>query len=221
MDAVISRMIAEFQNLEPDVTVQQSYGNLPEMQAALAADQLDLAVVPMGLVEAATGFVFTEILPGRNIVACRLAHPLLRKPQLQVSDLLDYPWVAPLPGSPLLSDLQMIRMTIGMSDVVVRYAGGSLMSVVNYLSETNALAVLPHSVVFALRREARITVLPLDIPQPARSLGLLRRALPETPQAVLRFAAHVTGGFDAMRALIKRHESAIVRRTPVAAGTRT
>lgn len=210
MDAMISRMIAEFQNLEPDVSVEQSYGNLPEMQAALAGDQVDLGIVPMGLVDVAPGFSFTEILPGRNIVACRPAHPLLRKGRLQTSDLLDYPWVAPLPGSPLLSDLHTILLTIGMSKVNIRYAGGSLMSVINYMAETNALAVLPHSVVFAQRRENRVTVLPLDIPQPNRSLGILRRTGVEPPQAVTRFAAFVTAAFDDLRHLIKRHENAVV-----------
>jgi DNA-binding transcriptional LysR family regulator len=210
MDAMISRMIADFQNLEPDVSVQQSYGNLPELSAALEGDQIDLGIVPMGLLDAAPGFEFTEILPGRNIVACRIGHPLLRKRPLQTSDLTDYPWVAPLPGSPLLSDLHAILMTIGMSELNIRYSGGSLMSVSNYMAETNALAVLPHSVVFAQRKENRITVLPLQIPQPNRSLGILRRSHGTRTPAVDRFAAHVIAAFQDLRHLIKRHEAAVV-----------
>jgi DNA-binding transcriptional LysR family regulator len=210
MDAMIARMIADFQNIEPDVSIQQSYGNLPELSAALEGDQIDLGIVPMGLLDAAPGFAFTEILPGRNIVACRTAHPLLRKRRLQTSDLTDFPWVAPLPGSPLMSDLQMILMSIGMSELNIRYAGGSLLSVVNYMAETNALAVLPFSVVFALRKETRITVLPLDIPQPNRSLGILRRVTQTRPPAADRFAAHVVSAFDELKHLIKRHENAVV-----------
>lgn len=210
IDAFISRMIAEFQNQEPEVSVQQSYGNLPEMQAALESDQIDLAIVPMALVEAPRGFEFIEILAARNIVACRPAHPLMRKRRLQVSDLAEYPWVAPLPGSPLLADLHAILLTIGMSDLNIRYAGGSLMSVFNYLSETNGLAVLPHSVVFAQRAENRVTVLPFDIPQPARSLGILRRINAACPIAADRFAQHVAAGFEDLRHLIKRHENAVV-----------
>lgn len=68
----------------------------------------------------------------------------------------------------------MILLSIGMSDLNIRYSGGSLMSVINYLAETNALAVLPHSVVFAQHKENRVTVLPLDVPQTNRSLGILR-----------------------------------------------
>ncbi len=210
MDAMISRMVADFQNLEPDVTVQQSYGNLSDLSAALENDLIDLAIVPMGLLDAAPGYEFIEILAGRNIVSCRAGHPLLRKRRLQISDLAEFPWVAPLPGSPLMSDLHSILLTIGMSEINIRYSGGSLMSVINYMAETNALAVLPFSVVFAQRRENRITVLPLDIPQPNRSLGILRRVKPTRPQAADRFAAHVVGAFDELKHLIKRHENAVV-----------
>lgn len=210
MDAMISRMVADFQNHQTDVAVQQSYGHLTELTVALSSDQIDLAIVPMGTLEVISGFEFTEILQGRNVVACRPAHPLLRKPRLLPSDLTDYPWVAPLPGSPLLADLHMILLSIGMSDLNIRYSGGSLMSVINYLAETNALAVLPHSVVFAQRKENRVTVLPLDIPQTSRSLGILRMIGKPHSVAVDRFSAYISAAFDDLKDLIKRHENAIV-----------
>ncbi len=210
MDAMISRMIGEFQNQEPEVTIQQSYMNLPEIAAALQANQIDLGIVPIGELDLGPGFVFTEILPGRNIVACRPGHPLMRKRPLEAQDLTRYPWVAPLPGSPLMSDLQMILMSIGMSDLNIRYSGGSLMSVVNVLAETEALAVLPFSVVFALRHESRISVLPYDIPQPNRSLGILRMNATLRAPAVERFAGHIMSAFDDLRHVIKRHERAVV-----------
>lgn len=210
MDAMISRMVAEFQNVEPDVTVQQSYGNLPDLSAALENDLIDLAIVPMGPLEAGPEFEFTEILPGRNIVACRPGHPLLRKRRLQISDLVEFPWVAPLPGSPLMSDLHSILLANGMSEISIRYSGGSLMSVINYMSETNALAVLPFSVVFAQRKENRVTVLPLDIPQPNRSLGILRGTGPNRSQAADRMASFVCTAFEDLKHLIKRHENAVV-----------
>ena len=210
MDAMISRMVAEFQNLEPDVMVQQSYGNLPDLSSALENDLIDLAIVPMGALDAAPGFEFTQILPGRNIVSCRSGHPLLRKRRLQISDLSDYPWVAPLPGSPLMSDLHSILLANGMSEINIRYSGGSLMSVINYMAETTALAVLPFSVVFAQRKENRITVLPLDIPQPNRSLGILRRSTSNGPQAADRLANYVCKAFEDLKHLIKRHENAVV-----------
>ncbi|MFN3671514.1 MAG: LysR family transcriptional regulator [Bosea sp. (in: a-proteobacteria)] len=210
MDAMISRMIGEFQNLEPDIAIQQSYMNLPEMVAALEGQQLDLGIVPIGVMDLGPAFSFTEILPARNVVVCRPNHPLLRKRGLRADELAGFPWVAPLPGSPLMSDLQMILMTVGMSDLTIRYSGGSLMSVINYLAETDALTVLPFSVVFAQRRENRVTVLPYEIPQPARSLGILRRTAALHAPATERFAGFISAAFDELRLVIKRHENALI-----------
>jgi DNA-binding transcriptional LysR family regulator len=210
MDAFISRMIGEFQQIEPDIRVDQSYGNVPELQALIRTNQIDLAICPLGVVDAGSGVDFTEILPGRNIVACRAAHPLLKKRRISSQDLLDMPWIAPLPGSPLLADLHAILLSIGVSEVAVRYTGGNLMAVLNYLEETDALAVLPHSVVFAFRKAGTVTVLPVKIPQPDRSLGILRMAGAPRLPASEKLRQHIELGFRDLRQLIKRHENAVV-----------
>lgn len=219
MDAMVSAMIGEFQVQEPEVTVQQSYLNLPEMAAALEGSQIDLGIVPIGTLDLGPGFEFTEILPGRNIVACRSDHPLMRNRRLKADDLTTFPWVAPLPGSPLLSDLQMILMSIGMSDLNIRYSGGSLMSVISYLVTTDALAVLPFSVVFAQRKDNRLAVLPYEIPQPNRSLGILRLAARSRSPAAERFAAHIVNAFEDLKHVIKRHENAIIWGLPGRSGS--
>lgn len=210
MDAIVSQMIAQFHRDEPEVTVHQSYGNLPELVSALDARLIDLGIVPIGSTHPGAAYEFIQILPGRNIVACRTGHPLLRKAQPQAADLAAFPWIAPLPGSPLLSDLQMILMSLGVSDLNIRYAGGSLMSVVNFLADSDALAVLPFSVVFALRKENRVTVLPYAIPQPDRSLGILRRLDAPRVPAAERFSQHVITVFDELSQVIQRSEKAMV-----------
>lgn len=210
MDAMISRMIARFQTGEPDVGVEQAYGNAPEMKRALEGGQLDLAIVPLGPGDTGAGFDFTVILPGRNIVAARSGHPLLRRRRISPQDLAAFPWVAPLPGSPLFADLHAILLGLGVSALNIRYSGGSLMSVVNYMAEGDALALLPHSVVFAQRKEARIAVVPFEVPPPHRSLGILRHARAARNPAAERFAAHVVAEFEELRHLVKRHENAVV-----------
>lgn len=207
MDALVSQMIAEFHRDEPEVTVHQSYGNLPDLVQALDARAIDLGIVPIGSTHPGTQYDFTELLPGRNVVACRMGHPLLRRRPPETADLAVYPWIAPLPGSPLMSDLQMILMSIGVSDLNIRYSGGSLMSVVAFLAESDALAVMPFSVMFALRKQNRVTVLPYSIPQPNRSLGILRRLDAPRDPAADRLATHLTTVFKDLRQAIGRHES--------------
>jgi DNA-binding transcriptional LysR family regulator len=212
MDAMISRIIAAFQNQQPDVDVQQSYGNLTEVGLGLRADQLDLGIVPLGTSGEPEGLSFTAILAARNVVCCRVGHPLQHARRLTTADLGRFPWVAPLPGSPLLADLFAIRSSLGSVDLDIRYSGGSLLSVINYMSETDALAVLPFSVWFAERKQNRIAVLPVDIPQPQRNLGILRLAGPHANPAAAAFAEFVVQSFATMQQLILRHENAVVWR---------
>jgi len=87
-----------------------------------------------------------------------------------------------------------------------------LLSAINYMKNTDALTVLPHSAIFALRNEKTITALPVEVPHPKRALGLFRRAeAPRTP-AVDAFAAHIRVSFEKLRLLIARHEQAVIWR---------
>jgi DNA-binding transcriptional LysR family regulator len=210
MDALIAGMCAEFQASHPDVRIDQTYGYFPDLRAALKADQIDLAICPIDILDEGSGLEFQQILPGRNVIACRVTHPLLLKRRPQPAHVLDYPWVAPPPGSPLLADLRSMLLSFGATEIKIRYSGGSLMSVVNYLKGGDALTVMPHSVVFAQRKEGAITALPITIPHPERALAILRRSDSIRAPAVDRFADFVQKSFESLKHLIKRHEEAVV-----------
>lgn len=210
MDALISGMAAEFLSAASDVRIDQSYGYLPELQAALIGDRIDLAICPIDILDEGSGLSFSEILPGRNVVACGVHHPLLAQRKIRAAQLLDYPWIAPPPGSPLLADLRSMLLSVGATEIAIRYSGGSLLSAINYMKATDCLTILPHSVVFAFRNEKSITALPIKIAHPERALGLLRLANASPSPAVDAFAAHVARSFDKLKHLIKRHEEAVI-----------
>jgi DNA-binding transcriptional LysR family regulator len=210
MDALIAAMIAEFHINSPDVRVEQSYGYLPELRAAINADRIDLAISPVDVLDEGSGMRFQELLPGRNVVACRPTHPLLVRRKLRASELFDFPWIAPPPGSPLQADLRNMLLSLGATEIKIRYAGGSLASVINYIRFSDALTVLPHGVVFAYRNDKVITALPVNVAHPNRALGLLRRSDALRAPAVEAFSAHISKSFDKLKHLIKRHEQAVI-----------
>ena len=210
IDALVSGIIADFHNANPDIRVDQSYGYVSELQAALHAGRIDLAICPVDILDEGSGLTFEEILPGRNVVACRATHPLLLRRKIRKSDLLEFPWIAPPPGSPLLADLRSLLLSLGATEIKVRYTGGSLTSTMIYLKGTDALTVLPHGVVFAFRAEKAITALPIGVPHPERALGLMRLADAPRSPAVDAFAQHVGASFQGLRHLIKRHEQAVI-----------
>jgi DNA-binding transcriptional LysR family regulator len=204
MEGIVSGIIASFQNRYPDVRIDQSHGYPSELKTLLEADRIDLAVAPIGVLGEGSDIRFDEILPGGNAVVCRKTHPLVLRKRVRTRDLLDYPWVAPLPGSPLNNDLDALLLSLGETSVKVRYSGGGLASVANYLDETDALTILPDGIVHVLSKRYAITALPVRIPQLERPLGVMRLATGPSSPVVHTFAGFVTQQFDDLKQAMRQ-----------------
>ncbi|WP_421858919.1 LysR family transcriptional regulator [Oricola sp.] len=206
MEGIVSGMIARFQNRYPDVRVHQFQGYMAELRAMLEADRIDLAISPIGMLGEGSDIAFEQILPGGNVVACRSTHPLTIRKSVHSSDLLEFPWVAPQPGSPLNADLDAILLSLGATSVKVLMSGSGLAGLLHYLSETDALAILPHSVVHALHKRHRITALPIRIPHLERPLGIMRLSSRPSPPVIDAFARFVADEFGELNAQISGHD---------------
>jgi DNA-binding transcriptional LysR family regulator len=209
MDAVVSGIIATFQMKEPNVHFDQSYGHYNELVSQLVANEIDLAVTPAGTHEISAELVFEPLILARNIVACSSAHPLREKKNLSREDFLRYSWIAPLPGSPLMLDLTNILMTLGIGELAIRYAGGSLHSVVNYLAASQALAIMPLSVIHSLPAETPISILPLSIPQPERMIGIVYRRQSASDPVNRKFFGHIRSNLENLSRVVARRETTI------------
>lgn len=209
MDAVISGIIASFQMKEPGVHFDQSYGHFNELLNSLMASEIDLAITPAGTQEISTELDFVPLIAARNVVVTNASHPLLMKKNLSKADFTSYPWIAPLPGSPLMLDLANILMTLGIGELAIRYAGGSLYSVLNYVSATRALAIMPLSVIYSVDPHYRIAVLPLIIPQPERMIGIIYRKKSSADPVNRKFIGHLRANLANTGRLVANFESAI------------
>lgn len=184
MDGVVAPRIAEFQMQHPDVRIEQRYGYAPELLPLLADGALDAAIMPIHRTTAPPGLRLVRLLPGRNVIACRQGHPLSRKRSLALPDIGTYPWVAPPAGSPLYNDLKSVVAAIGLTDLRIAFSGGSLNAVLSMIAASDALTVLPYSVVFSLRRAFSIEALNIRIEHPERDLCIALRD--DTASQVLR-----------------------------------
>lgn len=187
MDGVVSGMIAGFQQAYPDVQIAQSYGYASELMDQLNSGRIDVAICPMRRSDLVAPFSFQEVLEGRNIIACATSHPLARKSSLNLSDIAAYPWVAPPAGSPLYEDLKATLQGIGLTDFKVSFSGGTLSAILNVLLGSEAITVLPYSVVFMQQHFKTLTALPVSIEHPDRQLGLLWRGDRPQKPATERF----------------------------------
>jgi DNA-binding transcriptional LysR family regulator len=204
LDGVISGMIAAFQGENPNIRIDQSYGYPMELIGRLGEGVLDLAIVPMRSTSVPEGFTFEQILPGRNVIACRVGHPLLRRGTVKLADIALYPWIAPPADSPLYHDLRAVLEGIGVKDFKVSFTGGSLIAVVSILTGSDALTVLPFSVVFMMRRQKSISALPIRIGDPDRHLGILMASCQTVRPAVRRFMSYIRREFEMLSSSIQR-----------------
>jgi DNA-binding transcriptional LysR family regulator len=205
LDGVVAPRIAEFQMQNPEVRIEQRYGYWAELAVLLADGALDAAISPVGRTGAPPGLRRVRLLPGRNVIACRLGHPLLRKRNLALPDIGAFPWVAPPAGSPLYNDLKSVVAAIGLSDLRIAFSGGSLNAVLSMIAASDALTVLPYSVVFSLRRAYGIEAVNIRIEHPERDLCLVLRDAPAAP-LLRRFERFVTAAFAAMEQTILHAE---------------
>ncbi|SFS16361.1 LysR family transcriptional regulator [Yoonia litorea] len=198
MDGVISNMMASFQSAFPEVAIHQTYGYLADLSDQLSVGNIDLAICPVSPEGVPPPLKFRPILRGRNVIACASSHPLARQSAVKLEDIAAYPWIAPPAGSPLYSDLKAALDSIGITDFRVSFTGGSLASILSVMAGSDALTVLPYSVVFMQRAAKTITALPVRLEHPDRELGLLWHEDRPMRPAVRRFQKFLEAEFKGL-----------------------
>lgn len=204
MDGVVAGMIAEFQTRHGDVQIDQTYGYLDTLEAGLRNGGQDVAILPLNPGQVPGDMDFVPLLSGCNVIACRAGHPLTRLRGIRLEDIAPYAWIAPPPMSPLTRDLQAALKSIGQEEFRVNLSGGTLASMQSVLAGSDALTVLPLSVVFQSRRGVPLAALPLRIDHPDRTLGLLMPQGRQGPPALRRFAAFVLAECRQLQARMDR-----------------
>lgn len=204
MDGVVSLIVAEFQQRFNDVHFEQSYGYFDEMVMALRNGSIDLAILPAQPQQVPAGMSFVPLLAGRNVIACRQGHPLMQRRDLTLADVKDCTWISPPPESPLYRDLQRVLKTLGANRMRISFSGGTLASMHLVLKGSDALTILPASVVFQTRQIVATDILPLRIDHPDRQLGLLSRRDEQPSPALAHFAEFAT---DRLRDLQERMDA--------------
>ncbi len=211
MDGVVATMIADFQSRHSDVQIDQSYGYLDTLEAGLRNGGLDVAILPLHPSQVPADMDFAPLLSGNNVIACRAGHPLTRARAITLSDIAPFAWIAPPANSPLYRDLQRALKSIGQEDFRVNFSGGTLASIQSVLAGSDALTVLPYSVVFLSRRTVPLEALPLKIDHPDRQLGLLTVADRQGPPAVRQFTGFLVAECQRLQARMD-HEQQVTRR---------
>lgn len=207
MDGVLSAILADFQMQRPELRIDQSYAYRDELFRALETGAIDLAVCPIDARSAPAEFKVEKILPGRNVIAGRKGHPLFRRRSPTLDDLRGFTWIAPPSGSPLFEDLSNALAGLGVDDLRIVFTGGSLSSVLTFLTNSDTLTVLPVSVVFAQRLQYDIQAARIRINHPSRDLSIIETPSSSLTPAARRLRRHILSAFRSMARSLAHHET--------------
>ena len=194
-DGAISFWLARFRAAYPNISFELSYGYSDDLRDAIRSGRADVAIYPVGVGDVVGDLTFTPLIDGRNVIACRSGHPILRLAFPRPLALLDYGWVSPPPGSPLALDMSTILADLEMQEAEIVLSGGTLASVMNFVANTDCLTVLPEATVLSLGRVFGLEIVPIAARTPHRPLGLLSRPAPELSHSARAFVDFVHSAF--------------------------
>lgn len=194
-DGAVAQMLPRFRARYPEVVFELSYGYAEDLREAVRSGRADLAVYPLGIGDLPEDLTFTRLIDARNVIACRAGHPILRLDYPRPLALLDYGWVMPPEGSPLAADMAAILSALQMHEAEIVLYGGSLAGVLNFVTHSDALTVLPEAVALTAGPVHGLRTVPIELHTPRRPLGLLSRPAPELGFAARSFVQHLRAEF--------------------------
>jgi LysR family transcriptional regulator of gallate degradation len=167
-----ARLLARF----PDLTVHTEEGSFEHLAARLREGQIDFILGALRRPEQTAGLVREVVAPDRMGIMVRAGHPLACRADLSVAALAGARWVLPPNGTPTRELLEQTLAGRGLDPPKVGVETADLAVTLGVLLASDMVtAVSPH--LFGREIEAgAVAILPLDLPETARDIGILRRA---------------------------------------------
>lgn len=120
-------------------------------------------------------FNFEPLARETLVLVVRARHPLARREQVTLAELMDWPWVAQPITSPARELFEGELARAGLATPMNLTESASIYATLQLLESFDAVAMLPESVVRDHVRGKLLTVLPLEIGKSLPGFGVLTR----------------------------------------------
>jgi len=171
--SLLPRAIANVKKNAPllriGVTVEQS--NI--LLRALQLGTLDFMIGRILEKESATNLVYEELTEEPVCIVARVGHPLLSRKNLQLQDIVSYPWILPPNGSILRHRFDLMFMRVGMDVPTNVVDTTSLLLVTSLLQQTDSLHVIPVEVAQYFTALNALSILPMELPCKMDAFGII------------------------------------------------
>jgi DNA-binding transcriptional LysR family regulator len=194
----VARAIAELKKQRPFLSVKLLGESGEEVIGLLLTHDIELGIGCFVGLEQHSVIAFEPLGSEVPCVVTRVNHPATRLSELRLSSLKDYPWIVPPLSTPARQIFEQEFGEAGLKTPANIVECVSCLSALQLVQQSNAVAVIPESVVCDHVRAGLIARLPIIFSKQSPTFGVLSRrgeplgAVANEFLAILRSHATVT-----------------------------
>lgn len=201
-NGLIAEPISRFLERRPKASVRVTPGPTPQLLQELDSGELDLVIGGVQLVAQRHGVRFEPLVENQLVVIGRRDHPLSRLDPVPQETLAQARWIVCSQHDPLRVDVESGMTSLGLSRESVALETGSTSLVVDVLTQSDFLAMIPSGFAFSLMADGKISQLKLATTFNLRPIGIAYRSNGDIPPVALAF-------MKLMREWAKSHADAL------------
>lgn len=188
---LVPRAVNRLLQAHPELRVRLVDGPYDTLLQRLRCGDLDVVVGPLRTPCPADDVMQQALFDGELSVIARKGHPLARQRGLTLGDLQDWPWVLPGSGTPARALIERVMRdaSLPMPDNPVEANG--LATLRALLMESDRITVISRHQIYFEERGGLLDVLPVELGDTARSIGITTRLDASPPRGVLALLDHL------------------------------
>jgi LysR family transcriptional regulator of gallate degradation len=171
----------------PQLSVTTQEGPYSVLQAGLRSGDLDVIVGAVRTTEPGADIVTETLIEDRLAVIARKGHPLTTRKKISFRDLQDLEWVLPASETPsrLLFDETCRKHKMHTPEQAVQTSSQSMVR--GLLLDSDRVALLSEHQIYYDRKAGLLEVLPVELEETYRPIGITLRAHTQPSPAALLF----------------------------------
>lgn len=174
--SLLPRAIALVQAERPRLTVRTVEGHNASLMPLLRQGALDLVVGRLPVYRQRDGITQERLQDDRAAIVVRRDHPLALHRAPALADLLAWGWILPPPDTTMRRQIDAVFVQRGLQGPMAQVETLSVLITRNLLVTTDMLAVWPEELAQAEAGLGVVAVLPFDLSQTSRPVGISTRA---------------------------------------------
>jgi LysR family pca operon transcriptional activator len=175
MSRLLPIAVARLKRHRPHLNVSVIPGTYEQLLPALRVGEIDLIFGRRGDASEMSGLVFEVFFQDRLVIAALPGHPLTLRNSVELEDLVDVPWIVPLPKTAVRDCLNriLLKHKVPFPRNCFETTFGS--STWSYMKEAGAIAALPSNTIYDEIESGDVTILKTEKSWTISDVGIVRR----------------------------------------------